>query len=87
MSRDRVAPRRRKVSTKAKTKAAAGGLSWRPIFGVFALLIGALTIFGIIFQLTTKGFDGAKGGIGGAVLFSGVMISIGIKWLRGETAE
>lgn len=85
MSRDRVAPRRRKSSANSKTKVASGGLSWRPIFGVLALLIGAMMIVGTIYQLSTKGLDGIQGSIGRAMLFAGLMISIGVKWLRDET--
>ena len=87
MSRDRVSTRRRRVSSKAKAKSNSGGLNWRPLFGVLALLFGVLILIGVIVQLATKGLDGIKGTIGGAMIVTGVLISIGIKWIRGETAE
>ncbi len=72
---------------KKKRKKAKSSLglhfNWRPIAGVFAILLGILAALGLIMTIKEEGPD-VLARRGGGVIFVLAMFSVGINWLRGD---
>ena len=76
------------LQKKSKKKQSTGGFPWRPIAGIFALLLAGVAMYGAVMKLISQGIAGF--GIGpliGASFFILALVSVGVKWLQNEVKE
>jgi hypothetical protein len=60
---------------------------WRRVLAIPVLLLGILVLAGVaykVFQLSQGQLDGRAGG---GVFFGIALVVVGVRWLKGETAE
>ena len=76
------------LNNKRSENQSSGGIPWRPIAGVFALLLAGLAMYGVVMRVISQGVAGfGVPPLIGAAGFIFALVSVGVRWLRNETKE